>query len=157
MTTARDRPGAWLSPAALRANAAPPAAKAPANNCLLAKGIWASCSNGLLQLVQLREQLVVGDQLFGIVEDLLEANRSRLVDNHIGALGITIEPALRIGVEKAVGLEGRPRKIADQREGEAHLVADLERGRRQERRERQQCGRLDQRPSHTPHGAPPRR
>src|SRR5262249_24687486 len=75
------------------------------------------------RLVQLREQLVIGNELFGTIEDLLVANRSRLIDDRVRALGVAVEPALRIGVEEAIGLERGARKIAHQREGEAHLLA----------------------------------
>src|SRR5713101_339181 len=79
----------------------------------------------LLQLVQLRQQLVVRHQLFGALQDLLVADRPRLVDDHVRALRIAIETVFRIGLEEPVGFQRRARQVADQREGEAHLLAPL--------------------------------
>src|SRR5215467_14416741 len=81
------------------------------------------------KLVQLREQLVISDELLGTIEDLLVANGSLLIDDRVRPLGVAVEPALRIGVQKAIGLEGGARKIADQREGEPHLLAPCLKGR----------------------------
>src|SRR6266851_2241343 len=77
----------------------------------------------LRELVQRGQKLVIGGEVFGAVEDLFVANGSGLIDDRVRALGVAVEPALRIGVEEPIGLEGGARKIADQREGEAHLVA----------------------------------
>src|SRR5205823_8073113 len=82
-----------------------------------------SAGDRLFQLVELGEQLVVRDQILGTIEDLPISNRSRLVDNCISPLGVTIEPVLGIGLEESVGLQRRPGHIAEQREGEAHLLA----------------------------------
>src|SRR5262249_47974085 len=83
----------------------------------------------LRKLVQLCKQLVISDELLGTIEDLLVANGSLLIDDRVRPLGVAVEPALRIGVQKAIGLEGGPRKIADQREGEPHLLAPCLKGR----------------------------
>src|SRR5205823_13681009 len=94
----------------------------------------------LLQLVELREQLVVRDQVLGTVEDLLVANRPRLIDDHIGPFRIPIEPVFRIGLEESVGFQRRARKVADQGKGETHLLAPRLAGRHEVRADAQDLG-----------------
>src|SRR5712691_10483333 len=88
-------------------------------NRLLENGASAS----LLELVQLRQQLVVRDELSRVVEDLLEAEDTRLVDDQIGALGVAVETAVGVGVQNPVGLERLPRDVADERERQPQLLA----------------------------------